>query len=216
MARAAQSAGLLGLRDVRAARRRRDRGRSSTRSETTTSGSPRCSWHSSSSSRTCSTASRPPSARSAPYRALRGRNHARPSGLDLCASANSGRGGAAHGSLHDLRHRLARAVDASSLFVAFRLWRAGHGQPTVVRYRMRLLAVGAIALAVVLVLAGAASSNPSALFEVVSGLLTLRARSSSSWASLPRKPSGKPGATRRNASSGARSTSCSSPASPRR
>jgi signal transduction histidine kinase len=60
-----------------------------------------------------------------------------------------------------------------SLFVAFRLWRAGHGQPTVVRYRMRLLAVGAIALAVVLVLAGAASSNPSALFEVVSGLLTL-------------------------------------------
>jgi signal transduction histidine kinase len=60
-----------------------------------------------------------------------------------------------------------------SLFVALRLWRAGLGQPTVVRYRMRLLAVGAIALAVVLVLAGAASSNPSALFEVVSGFLTL-------------------------------------------
>lgn len=60
-----------------------------------------------------------------------------------------------------------------SLFVALRLWRAGHGQPTVVRYRMRLLAIAAIALAVVLVLAGAASSNPSALFEVVSELLTL-------------------------------------------
>jgi signal transduction histidine kinase len=60
-----------------------------------------------------------------------------------------------------------------SLFVAVRLWRAGHGQPTVVRYRMRLLAVAAIALAGVLVLAGLASSNPSALFELVSGLLTL-------------------------------------------
>jgi signal transduction histidine kinase len=60
-----------------------------------------------------------------------------------------------------------------SLFVAVRLWRAGQGQPTVVRYRMRLLAVGAIALAVVLVLAGAAPSNPSALFELVSGLLTV-------------------------------------------
>ena len=60
-----------------------------------------------------------------------------------------------------------------SLFVAVRLWWAGQGQPTVVRYRMRLLAVAAIALAVVLVLAGLASSNPSALFELISGLLTL-------------------------------------------
>jgi signal transduction histidine kinase len=59
-----------------------------------------------------------------------------------------------------------------SLFVAVRLWRAGAAQPTVVRYRVRLLAVAAIALAVVLVLAGA-RSNPSPLFELISALLTL-------------------------------------------
>lgn len=62
---------------------------------------------------------------------------------------------------------------ALSLFVAFRLWRAGRGQPTVVRYRMRLLAVGAISLAIVLVLAGLAPADPSARFELASGLLTL-------------------------------------------
>jgi signal transduction histidine kinase len=60
-----------------------------------------------------------------------------------------------------------------SLFVAARLWRAGHGQPTVVRYRMRLLAVGAVALSVVLILAGLAPTNPSAGFEVLQGALTL-------------------------------------------
>ena len=60
-----------------------------------------------------------------------------------------------------------------SLFVAARLWRAGEGQPTVVRYRMRLLAVGAISLSVVLVLAGVSPSNPSTRFEVLQGLLTL-------------------------------------------
>lgn len=60
-----------------------------------------------------------------------------------------------------------------SLLVAVRLWRAGLGQPTVVRYRMRLLAVAAIALALVLVLAGLAPEDPSPLFELVSGLLTL-------------------------------------------
>jgi signal transduction histidine kinase len=62
---------------------------------------------------------------------------------------------------------------ALSLFVAFRLWRAGQGQPTVVRYRMRLLAVGAIALSIVLILAGLAASDPSSTFELVQGLLTL-------------------------------------------
>jgi signal transduction histidine kinase len=62
---------------------------------------------------------------------------------------------------------------ALSLFVAFRLWRAGQGQPTVVRYRMRLLAVGAVALSIVLILAGLAASDPSPTFEVVQGLLTL-------------------------------------------
>jgi signal transduction histidine kinase len=62
---------------------------------------------------------------------------------------------------------------ALSLFVAARLWRAGQGQPTVVRYRMRLLAVGAVALSVVLILAGLAPANPSAGFEVLQGALTL-------------------------------------------
>jgi len=62
---------------------------------------------------------------------------------------------------------------ALSLFVAFRLWRTGQGHPTVVRYRMRLLAVGAVALSIVLILAGLASSNPSPEFEVLQGVLTL-------------------------------------------
>jgi signal transduction histidine kinase len=62
---------------------------------------------------------------------------------------------------------------ALSLFVALRLWRAGQGQPTVVRHRMRLLAVGAIALSIVLILAGLAAADPSPTFEVVQGLLTL-------------------------------------------
>ena len=60
-----------------------------------------------------------------------------------------------------------------SLFVAVRFWRAGHGPPTVVRYRMRLLAIATIGLAVVLVLAAEQPSNPSPLFELISGLLTL-------------------------------------------
>jgi signal transduction histidine kinase len=62
---------------------------------------------------------------------------------------------------------------ALSLLVAFLLWRSGRGQPTVVRYRMRLLAVGAIALSVVLILAGLSPTNPSAEFEVFEALLTL-------------------------------------------
>ena len=60
-----------------------------------------------------------------------------------------------------------------SLLVALRLWRAGRGQPTVVRYRMWLLGLGAIALSVAIVLAGVAAENPSAEFELAEGLLTL-------------------------------------------
>jgi signal transduction histidine kinase len=60
-----------------------------------------------------------------------------------------------------------------SLFVATHLWRAGGGQPTVVRYRMRLLAIGAIALGVVLILAGVAPTNPSSRFVLLQGSLTL-------------------------------------------
>jgi signal transduction histidine kinase len=62
---------------------------------------------------------------------------------------------------------------ALSLYVAWWLWRAGHGQPGVIRYRMRLLSVGAIALSVVLVLAGAAAGTPPAWLELTTALLTL-------------------------------------------
>jgi signal transduction histidine kinase len=62
---------------------------------------------------------------------------------------------------------------ALSLLVAFLLWRSGRGQPTVVRYRMRLLAVGAIALSIVLILAGVSPANPSAESEVFRAVLTL-------------------------------------------
>jgi signal transduction histidine kinase len=60
-----------------------------------------------------------------------------------------------------------------SAYVAWRLWRAGGGQPRVVRYRMRLLSVGAIALSLVLVLAGAAAGTPPAWLELTTALLTL-------------------------------------------
>jgi signal transduction histidine kinase len=62
---------------------------------------------------------------------------------------------------------------ALSLYVALRLWRAGRRQPTVVRYRMRLLAVGAVALSIVLILAGAAPTEPPAWFDLTQQLLTL-------------------------------------------
>jgi signal transduction histidine kinase len=41
-----------------------------------------------------------------------------------------------------------------SLIAAYRLWRAGRGQPTVARRRMRLLSTGAIGMALALILAG--------------------------------------------------------------
>jgi signal transduction histidine kinase len=59
-----------------------------------------------------------------------------------------------------------------SLFVAVRFWRAGASQPTVVRYRVRLLAVATLALAVVLILAGF-QTNPSPVYELIAALLTL-------------------------------------------
>jgi signal transduction histidine kinase len=58
-----------------------------------------------------------------------------------------------------------------SLYVALRLWRAGGGQPTVVRYRVRLLSFGAIALSVVLIVAGAGGGTQPAWLELTSGLL---------------------------------------------
>jgi signal transduction histidine kinase len=58
-------------------------------------------------------------------------------------------------------------------YVAWRLWRAGDGQPSVIRYRVRVLSVGVIALSVALVLAGAAGGTPPAWLELASALLTL-------------------------------------------
>ena len=60
-----------------------------------------------------------------------------------------------------------------SAYVAWRLWRAGGGQPTVIRYRVRLLAVGAIALSLVLVLAGSAGGTPPSWVELTTAILTL-------------------------------------------
>jgi signal transduction histidine kinase len=60
-----------------------------------------------------------------------------------------------------------------SCYVAFRLWRAGEGQPTVVRYRVRLLSFAAIALSIVLIVAGAAGGTQPAWLELAGGVLTL-------------------------------------------
>jgi signal transduction histidine kinase len=62
---------------------------------------------------------------------------------------------------------------ALSAYVAWRLWRAGEGQPTVIRYRVRLLAVGAIGVSLVLILAGTAGGTPPAWLELTTAVLTL-------------------------------------------
>src|ERR671919_214254 len=62
---------------------------------------------------------------------------------------------------------------ALSAYVAWRLWRAGHGQPRVIRYRVRLLAIGAITLSLVLVLAGSAGGTPPAWLELTTAVITL-------------------------------------------
>ena len=55
--------------------------------------------------------------------------------------------------------------------VAVRLWRAGKGQPTLARRRMRLLSVGAVGLTLLLVVA-AAQPDADPTQEVVTGLMT--------------------------------------------
>jgi len=52
---------------------------------------------------------------------------------------------------------------AISSLVAVRLWRAGHGQPTVARRRMRTLSLASLGLALALVLAGAAPDDTADL-----------------------------------------------------
>jgi signal transduction histidine kinase len=56
------------------------------------------------------------------------------------------------------------------VFVAWRLWTAGRGQPTVARRRMRMLA-GASTLLTIALLAAVASSNPNSVPAVLTGIL---------------------------------------------
>ncbi len=60
-------------------------------------------------------------------------------------------------------------------YVTWRLWRAGRGQPTIVRMRMRTLAVGAVILSLTLVVSGTGAQSPtvgliSQLLSVASAL----------------------------------------------
>lgn len=57
--------------------------------------------------------------------------------------------------------------------VARRLWRAGRGQPTVARRRMRMLSSGAAALASGLVLTAAAPSGPASAVQIVVYLVAI-------------------------------------------
>ncbi|MDQ3646786.1 MAG: ATP-binding protein [Actinomycetota bacterium] len=57
--------------------------------------------------------------------------------------------------------------------VAVRLWRAGRGQPTVARRRMRTLSLGSILMAVVILLAGASPSGDRPALDLVVQLLAI-------------------------------------------
>ena len=59
-----------------------------------------------------------------------------------------------------------------SLIVAVKLWRAGRGQPTAARRRMRALSLAATGLSVVLVVAGVAPATGSGPLEAATRLLT--------------------------------------------
>jgi PAS domain S-box-containing protein len=61
----------------------------------------------------------------------------------------------------------------TSLIVAVRLWRAGRGQPTAARRRMRGLSMGAAGLSLVIVVAGAGPSVDSEALTLVTDVVTL-------------------------------------------
>ncbi|HEV2871818.1 MAG TPA: PAS domain-containing protein, partial [Actinomycetota bacterium] len=61
----------------------------------------------------------------------------------------------------------------TSLIVAVRLWRAGRGQPTAARRRMRGLSMGAAGLSLIIVVAGATPSESSRLLTLVTDVVTL-------------------------------------------
>lgn len=58
--------------------------------------------------------------------------------------------------------------------VTFRLWRAGRGQPTVARRRMRTMSIGSAGLAITLVIAGTASASEEVTgVQIASSLIAL-------------------------------------------
>jgi PAS domain S-box-containing protein len=61
----------------------------------------------------------------------------------------------------------------ASTVAAVKLWRAGRGQPTAARKRMRGLSLGATGLSVVLVVSGLGPPSPSHSLQVVTSLLTV-------------------------------------------
>src|SRR6266540_1893043 len=61
----------------------------------------------------------------------------------------------------------------ASTVAAVKLWRAGRGQPTAARRRMRGLSLGATGLSVVIVVSGLAPAAPSRPLELATGLLTV-------------------------------------------
>jgi signal transduction histidine kinase/ActR/RegA family two-component response regulator len=62
---------------------------------------------------------------------------------------------------------------STSLIVAVRLWRAGRGQPTAARRRMRGLSIAAAGLSLVIVVAGAAPSGSSTPLSLATDAITL-------------------------------------------
>ena len=64
-----------------------------------------------------------------------------------------------------------------SLLVAFRLWRAGRGQSTVPRYRMRILSVASMVMSAAIVLAGAVPSDDAPWADLAFRLLVFASAS---------------------------------------
>jgi PAS domain S-box-containing protein len=62
---------------------------------------------------------------------------------------------------------------ATSLLVAVRLWRAGRGQPTAARRRMRGLSIGAAGLSLVIVVAGVTPGDDSSILRVATDAVTM-------------------------------------------
>jgi hypothetical protein len=62
-----------------------------------------------------------------------------------------------------------------SVFVAVALWRAGRGQPSVARHRMRMLSIAALLMAIALLLAGGDAEASAGVELATSGLILVSA-----------------------------------------